>query len=401
MSSIKTTQIDGDVSVGRNVAIGGKADIAGSVHVGHNMKVDGWLEAPNIKGANKGIFLTVQELREAYPNPHDGWMAGVGASTPFTAYVGKGGDWVATGGTIEVTVDMSQYTEGVEQLQEDIDAVKADVRTLETNVNSHTQQLTTIGNALNAATETANKAKAQSDTNKSDIANLTQRIETDEAAMQQLATDEQKKAYIVEISNYMEENDELPKAGAYVYNGIPVEVRHCSRSDADTTWIVFCLHRGDETMTSRFGTRVVECVCYFSDGANDPYLFDGHYQGSDVPEWVQELFGSEIYDNLNELDDRITELNGIVVDGDEALEADNKAHHAIKIGGIVTGAITIQQTGITNVLPSEVYFSESLGQFVVKRDGKYYNAWNTQDKWMQPNTTTPYTEKQYILGSDI
>ena len=129
MSSIKTTQIDGDVSVGRNVAIGGKADIAGSVSIGHNLKVDGWLEAPNIKGANKGIFLTVQELREAYPIPHDGWMAGVGTSTPFTAYVGKDGDWVATGGTIEVTVDMSQYTEGVAQLQEDIDEVAASVYT--------------------------------------------------------------------------------------------------------------------------------------------------------------------------------------------------------------------------------------------------------------------------------
>ena len=116
MSSIKTTQIDGDVSVGRNVAIGGKADIAGSVSIGHNLKVDGWLEAPNIKGANKGIFLTVQELREAYPVPHDGWMAGVGASTPFTAYVGKGGDWVPTGGTIEVTVDM---TEEIEQARDD------------------------------------------------------------------------------------------------------------------------------------------------------------------------------------------------------------------------------------------------------------------------------------------
>ena len=116
MSSIKTTQIDGDVSVGRNVAIGGKADIAGSVSIGHDLKVDGWLEAPNIKGANKGLFLNVQELREAYPNPHDGWMAGVGASTPFTAYVGKGGDWVATGGTIEVTVDM---TEQIEQARDD------------------------------------------------------------------------------------------------------------------------------------------------------------------------------------------------------------------------------------------------------------------------------------------
>ena len=108
MSSIKTTQIDGDVSVGRNVSLGGKAEVAGSAHIGHNLKVDGWLEAPNIKGANKGVFLTVQALREAYPNPHDGWMAGVGASTPFTAYIGNGGDWVATGGTIEVTVDMSQ-----------------------------------------------------------------------------------------------------------------------------------------------------------------------------------------------------------------------------------------------------------------------------------------------------
>lgn len=105
MSSIKTTQIDGDVSVGRNVAIGGKADISGSVSIGHNLKVEGWLEAPNIKGANKGIFLTVQELREAYPNPHDGWLAGVGASTPFAAYIGKGGDWVSSGGSIEVSVD--------------------------------------------------------------------------------------------------------------------------------------------------------------------------------------------------------------------------------------------------------------------------------------------------------
>lgn len=123
MSSIKTTQIDGDVSIGRNLSMGGKANIQGSVHVGHNMRVDGWLEAPNIKGANKGIYLTVEELRRAYPNPHDGWLAGVGASTPFTAYVGKGGDWVASGGQIEINVDLSQYTEEVEQLRQDIIAV--------------------------------------------------------------------------------------------------------------------------------------------------------------------------------------------------------------------------------------------------------------------------------------
>lgn len=398
MGSIKTTQIDGDVSVGRNVAIGGKADIAGSVSIGHNLKVDGWLEAPNIKGANKGIFLTVQELREAYPVPHDGWMAGVGASTPFTAYVGKGGDWVATGGTIEVTVDMSQYTEGVAQLQEDIDEVAARVRTAETNINSHTQQLTTLGQQLNNVQNTTNAAKSKADTNETNITALAQQMSTAAAALQSLSTDGQKKAYIVELSGYMEEHSELPKAGAYVYNGNPVECRLCTLSNGDTAWLAFCISRGDNT-GSEFGERVAECILYSTNAANDPFYFVGHYYDAEhnIPQWVQELYGYSFAERIEEINERLTELG----EADEALQADNMAHHAIKIGGIVTGAITIQQTGIINVLPSEVYFSESLGQFVVKRYGKYYNAWNTQDKWMQPNTTTPYTEKQYILGSDI
>lgn len=402
MGSIKTTQIDGDVSVGRNVAIGGKADIAGSVSIGHNLKVDGWLEAPNIKGANKGIFLTVQELREAYPVPHDGWMAGVGASTPFTAYVGKGGDWVATGGTIEVTVDMSQYTEGVAQLQEDIDEVAARVQTAETNIASHTQQLTTLGNQLNNVQKTANEAKSKADTNETIITSLAQQMSTAAAALQSLSTDVQKKAYIVELSGYMEEHSELPKAGAYVYNGNPVECRLCTLSNGETAWLAFCISRGDNT-DSKFGERVTECILYSTNAANDPFYFVGHYYDTEdnIPQWVQELYGYSLAERIeeikNEINERLTELG----EADEALQADNMAHHAIKIGGIVTGAITIQQTGIINVLPSEVYFSESLGQFVVKRGGKYYNAWNTQDKWMQPNTTTPYTEKQYILGSDI
>ena len=402
MGSIKTTQIDGDVSVARNVAIGGKADIAGSVSIGHNLKVDGWLEAPNIKGANKGIFLTVQELREAYPVPHDGWMAGVGASTPFTAYVGKGGDWVATGGTIEVTVDMSQYTEGVAQLQEDINEVAARVQTAETNIASHTQQLTTLGNQLNNVQKTANEAKSKADTNETIITSLAKQMSTAAAALQSLSTDGQKKAYIVELSGYMEEHSELPKAGAYVYNGNPVECRLCTLSNGDTAWLAFCISRGDNT-GSEFGERVTECILYSTNAANDPFYFVGHYYDAEdnIPQWVQELYGYSFAERIeeikNEINERLTELG----EADEALQADNMAHHAIKIGGIVTGAITIQQTGIINVLPSEVYFSESLGQFVVKRYGKYYNAWNTQDKWMQPNTTTPYTEKQYILGSDI
>ena len=56
MSSIPTKQIDGDVAVGRNVTIGGKTTIRGSARVNHNLVIDGWLEAKNVKGPNKGLF---------------------------------------------------------------------------------------------------------------------------------------------------------------------------------------------------------------------------------------------------------------------------------------------------------------------------------------------------------
>lgn len=56
MSSIPTKQIDGDVAVGRNVSAGGNAVVRGCVTIGHNLKVEGWLHAPNIKGACKGYF---------------------------------------------------------------------------------------------------------------------------------------------------------------------------------------------------------------------------------------------------------------------------------------------------------------------------------------------------------
>ena len=109
MSSIKTTQIDGDVSVGRNVAMGGKMEVAGNLTVGHTLLVKGWLDAPNIKGANKGVFITLDELEEAYPEPHAGWYAGVGTSSPFDLYVGRDGGWSSTGGTMTIDTDLTIF----------------------------------------------------------------------------------------------------------------------------------------------------------------------------------------------------------------------------------------------------------------------------------------------------
>lgn len=97
MSSVKTTQLDGDVSVGRNTSIGGNITIQGGGRVKGTLVIDGWLDAKNIKSSNKGIFTTVEKLREAFPHPHDGWWAIVGNTLPSPIYVGDGGEWVATG----------------------------------------------------------------------------------------------------------------------------------------------------------------------------------------------------------------------------------------------------------------------------------------------------------------
>ena len=45
--SYESRQIDGDVSIGRNTAIGGDAIIQGKTHLKGNVRVDGWFEAKN------------------------------------------------------------------------------------------------------------------------------------------------------------------------------------------------------------------------------------------------------------------------------------------------------------------------------------------------------------------
>lgn len=94
------THRDGDVTVGRNVAVGGDTHIAGNMSIGHNVTIKGWLDAPNIVGVNKGVFAALSTLQNKYPNPKDGWYAGVGESAPFDVYIANDGEWVASGGTM-------------------------------------------------------------------------------------------------------------------------------------------------------------------------------------------------------------------------------------------------------------------------------------------------------------
>lgn len=177
MSSIPTKQIDGDVAVGRNVSVGGKATVRGSATIGHNLKVEGWLDAPNVKGPNKGLFKTAVQLREAYPNPHEGWWALVGDTLPAQVYMADGGAWVGqtnADGTPKLagnpTVDSSEYMEAVEEMTGDLEAVKIEVNQSKEDIRSLRSGQTTQGNQINLLQTAVQTAQARADKGVADAA---------------------------------------------------------------------------------------------------------------------------------------------------------------------------------------------------------------------------------------
>ena len=98
--SYESRQIDGDVSIGRNTAIGGDAIIQGKTHLKGNVRVDGWFEAKNIKGVCKGLYPTIEALKAAIPSPIVGDWAIVGDTIPGPIFrCETKGIWSATGET--------------------------------------------------------------------------------------------------------------------------------------------------------------------------------------------------------------------------------------------------------------------------------------------------------------
>ena len=81
---MKGTNIDGDLSVSHDVALGGGVTAQGGAHIKGSVKIDGWLDAPNIKAVNKGLFTSEGELNDQYPKPLAGWFAIVVDATDET-----------------------------------------------------------------------------------------------------------------------------------------------------------------------------------------------------------------------------------------------------------------------------------------------------------------------------
>ncbi len=122
--SIKNTNFPGDVTVGRELTAGGRSDFKGNSKFHHNVRVEGWLDAPNIKGPCKGLYASVETLNEAYPRPMPGWYALVGDTLPAAVYRAEGGKWVATG---QVAGDVKFYPDEIEKDIEGLDDRTGDI----------------------------------------------------------------------------------------------------------------------------------------------------------------------------------------------------------------------------------------------------------------------------------
>ncbi|MGM9844786.1 MAG: hypothetical protein ACI30K_00955, partial [Muribaculaceae bacterium] len=151
-------EIDGHVMVRRNSTIGGNAKICGFATVGHDLRVEGWLDAPNIRGAGKGLYATEAMLNEMRPHPENGWWALVGDTLPADLYVAVGGKWVATGKQAgDADIEFEQYMEALKEAQEKAESAEA------VSAQALTVAESADIKAVNAATEAAKAQGAVSE----------------------------------------------------------------------------------------------------------------------------------------------------------------------------------------------------------------------------------------------
>lgn len=206
--STTNNKFDGDVAIGRDLRVGGSAKVNGSAVVTGGLKVKGWLDAVNVKGPNKGLYVSQANLNENYPNPQEGWWALVKDENSGDClgrlYLAQGGVWVAQSdangnpiykGVPEVT--STGYEESLEGIQADIATIKTDVSTnktdidavalqagdnasdikdLETKVQSNVDDLAELGNRVTYTEADIEETKTNIATNTENIATLNEDV---------------------------------------------------------------------------------------------------------------------------------------------------------------------------------------------------------------------------------
>ena len=120
--SVNVDEFEGDVSVKRNINLGGNITAQGNAHIKKNLRVDGYIDCPNFKGPNKGLFNDLDSLKESYPNPIDGWWALVGNTLPAQLFIVVNGEWCDSGFVVGdgLEIDLTDINEMIEKLQDSL-----------------------------------------------------------------------------------------------------------------------------------------------------------------------------------------------------------------------------------------------------------------------------------------
>lgn len=384
--------------------------IDGDLTVQNDLTVGGVIRAKALKQPNCGLFETLEALKAKYPNPEVGMWATVGNTIPATVYLcAEEGVWKNTGQTGGIdSLDWSRIStiEGnVSTLRSDVDAIKESNTALKGDVDAIKESNTAL---------------------KGDVATLQKESgEHSEAIASCLATlTEHEKRLIktVAFADLDTLTDPVASVGIYsvTANRVPRMVVglllvHSDDGGHQVTQTLFSNHTAGEdgTMDGSAHSDTSSTISTRHYNVSSATLTSA---GTPVGSWTAwtQLTAHELYDALSSLHTATSELrqnmetlrgdlDGEVTTREEATEkltSDNRAHHTVRFGGIVTGSITITQVGLSGSFSyKDVWFSEKDGIFVLRQSGKYYNVWSEYEDYM--DGMTPHTEKQYVLDDKI
>ena len=179
MSTKENQNIEGHLAVSGNVTVGGNTKVRGDAKFSHNLRVEGWLDAPNVKGPSKGVFMSEADLKAAYEKPNAGWWAVVVSGNTGKMYVCIDGEWVQT----ETTFDNLQIDGGglepfIAELRADVaeEAVARDEadKTLQAAIENEASTRAAADQA--EATARAEAVTAEQTARKSDVQGLDDKI---------------------------------------------------------------------------------------------------------------------------------------------------------------------------------------------------------------------------------
>lgn len=142
MSQVRNEAFEGDVSVGGKLTTGDDLMVRGGGTVKGSLRVEGWLDAPNVMGPSKGVFSSAADLLAAYPEGgRAGWWAVVGEKSPGRVWLWSRSGWRDSGVDFEFSVAAEGYAREVEELRHEQSGLSAEVGGLRGDVEKMSSEM--------------------------------------------------------------------------------------------------------------------------------------------------------------------------------------------------------------------------------------------------------------------